>query len=385
MTDELGTAGDLTATGARYRRRSRTRRRPRRLAWPLIALLLIGALAAAVVWLLSERSNSPSTSVSESVPVETATVELMRRDLVETERLDGTLEFTTSSTLTSSVAGTLTAVVAEESLLERGTELFRVDNRPVIAMIGSTPAYRTLERGIAAGPDIFQLEFNLVELGFDPDGELLLDEKFNKKTEAAVKRWQESLGVKDDGIVSLGDVIFLTGENRVSRQLVDLGTSVQPGAPVVELSDVEQVITVALEANRQELVAEQDRVVIELPDEQQIAGVVTEIGRTATAQVLSDGTRTDAVVPITVTPTEPVPGDLVNAPVDVLVTKRALEGTLAAPVTALVALRDGGYAVEIVDGEQTRLVGVEPGVFADGFVEISGADVREGMRVVVPK
>ena len=57
---------------------------------------------------------------------------------------------------------------------------------------------------------------------------------------------------------------------------------------------------------------------------------------------------------------------------------------LAVPVEALLALAEGGYAVEVSDGDgTTHLVGVELGVFADGLVEITG-DVEAGDQVVVP-
>ena len=72
-----------------------------------------------------------------------------------------------------------------------------------------------------------------------------------------------------------------------------------------------------------------------------------------------------------------------GTPVDVLVSIVAATGVLTVPVEAVLALAEGGYAVEVRDGTSTHLVGVELGTFADGFVEITG-DITEGVEVVVP-
>ena len=63
----------------------------------------------------------------------------------------------------------------------------------------------------------------------------------------------------------------------------------------------------------------------------------------------------------------------------------APRNVLAVPVEALLALRGGGNAVEVVgsSGERT-LVAVETGTFADGYVEVTGRGIEEGARVVVP-
>ena len=55
------------------------------------------------------------------------------------------------------------------------------------------------------------------------------------------------------------------------------------------------------------------------------------------------------------------------------------------PVNALVALLEGGYAVERSrdDGTST-LVGVELGLFQDGWVEVRGDGLDEGDAVAVP-
>jgi hypothetical protein len=55
---------------------------------------------------------------------------------------------------------------------------------------------------------------------------------------------------------------------------------------------------------------------------------------------------------------------------------------LAVPVDAVLALAEGGYALEVVDeAGRTHLVGVELGVFADGMVEVRG-DIAAGDQVV---
>ena len=75
--------------------------------------------------------------------------------------------------------------------------------------------------------------------------------------------------------------------------------------------------------------------------------------------------------------------DLDEAPVDVVVETSRAEDVLAVPVQALLALAEGGYALEVVEGGGgTHLVGIETGAFADGFVEVSGGGVADGVEVV---
>ena len=81
----------------------------------------------------------------------------------------------------------------------------------------------------------------------------------------------------------------------------------------------------------------------------------------------------------------PPPRVLDQAPVDVEVVSDRADDVLAVPVTALLALAEGGYAVEVVteDGS-TVLVAVDPGLFADGFVEVTSSSLQAGMDVVIP-
>jgi hypothetical protein len=56
---------------------------------------------------------------------------------------------------------------------------------------------------------------------------------------------------------------------------------------------------------------------------------------------------------------------------------------LAVPVTALLALVGGGYAVEVVTPTGEKLVRVEPGVYADGLVELRQSSLQPGTKVSV--
>lgn len=54
---------------------------------------------------------------------------------------------------------------------------------------------------------------------------------------------------------------------------------------------------------------------------------------------------------------------------------------LTVAVEAIVALREGGYGLELVQGSKTRMVAVETGLTADGRIEVSGTGLAEGMKV----
>ena len=68
-----------------------------------------------------------------------------------------------------------------------------------------------------------------------------------------------------------------------------------------------------------------------------------------------------------------------SASVQVTFTGTAERGVLAVPVTALLALAGGGYAVQLPGG---RLVAVQTGMFAQGLVQVSGTGINAGLRVL---
>jgi peptidoglycan hydrolase-like protein with peptidoglycan-binding domain len=371
----------------------------------------------------------------------------------------------------SRLAGTLTSVLDEGSVVEQGDVLFEVDGRPVVALYGDVPAYRAMrdEATNQTGDDILQLETDLVALGYDP-GNLEVDGEFTGYTEQMVEDWQDAVGAVDDGVVDLGEVVFIPGPTEVVsvdtavgdavgsgspvltvagsdamagndvRQLeealtalgydvgavdgtfdaatkagvlawqgdagleadgiVDLGevvflsndvriasidavsgSPVNPGGAVLSVTSSDIVVTAELPAEDQDILEVGQAVQVELPDTTKVGGTVDQIDSVATRNASGQ-----TVFEVTITLDDvAAAGDLDEAPVDVEVVTDSVSDVMAVPVTALLALREGGYAVEVADGDgSTRLVPVDTGFYADGMVEITSDGVSPGEQVVVP-
>jgi hypothetical protein len=77
-------------------------------------------------------------------------------------------------------------------------------------------------------------------------------------------------------------------------------------------------------------------------------------------------------------------GRLDAAAVDVRYPAKQRKGVLTVPVGALLALAEGGYGLEVVDGQGSQVLPVTVGMFAGGRVEVSGEGVTEGLPVGLP-
>jgi peptidoglycan hydrolase-like protein with peptidoglycan-binding domain len=338
------------------------------------------ATAAALIAGVSVVNAGAGSGAAPSKAGE-GTAEVVRRTLLAQEELDGTLGYGDAVPVVNRAHGTVTWLAPEGTLVDRGEALYELDGQKVPLLLGDRPVWRPLAEGAAAGPDIRQLEENLVALGHATAKNLDVDDTWTAATTAAVKRWQKARGVTETGALALGDAVFLPSAVKVASHSATLGTDAPPGGEVLKATPATQVVSVDLDAGRAGLLETGDAVEVELPDERRIPATVTAVATVATSADNGMGGGGDPTLEVVVTP-DASAGDLDGSPVTVLVTRDRAEDVLAVPVHALLALAEGGYAVELADGG--RLVAVETGLFSGGFVQVTGAGLEPGTRVVVP-
>ncbi|MQA98000.1 MAG: hypothetical protein GEV11_26565 [Streptosporangiales bacterium] len=351
-----------------------------------IVLVATGGGAAYAVY---SGVNEPAPKASAGPA---ATEQIRRGDVVQRTTATGTLGYADSFDLTAARSGTVTYVPTEGATVKRGQTLYGVDRTPVTLMYGKVPLYRTLSEGVTDGPDVRQLESNLRALGHG-DG-LTVDEEFTAATAAAVEAWQEDRGLTETGRVDAAQVVFRPAAVRVADAALQTGERAGPGAKALTLTSTRRIVLVPLDVADQRLAKKGGKVQVELPAGDTVDGVIIEVGTVATAPrsesgssgAGSDGGATeDPTVDVEVELTDPDDaGGLDQAPVSVHLESERAENVLSVPVGALLALREGGYGVEVAEAGGARIVAVETGLFGDGRVEITGAGLAPGMRVGVP-
>ncbi|MBB6546717.1 efflux RND transporter periplasmic adaptor subunit [Nonomuraea rubra] len=359
------------------------RQRRRRGRGKLVAGLLIAVAAAGGGFVavnstgLLEGGAGPTRSAS-ALPPATATVS--RQTLNDTRDADGELGYGPVTTAVSRAPGTITWLPESGATVTRGKSLYRLDNDPVTLMYGDTPAYRDLKIG-SEGKDVENLERNLDKLGYDG---FTVDDEFTYDTYEAVVEWQEDRGLDETGVVKLGQVVFADGKVRVESIEAEEGQPAQPGQKVLTYTGTSKVITVQLEAEDQRMAKKGAKVEVTLPDGKSVNGKITEV---ATVIVPGEGqeepdTRVEALVSIGNAKSAK---GLDKASVDVTFTASQRKNVLTVPVAALVALQEGGFGLEVIEGGSSRYIAVETGLFAGGKVEVSGDGLTEGMTVGMPK
>jgi Putative peptidoglycan binding domain/HlyD family secretion protein len=376
----------------------------RRRIWVPAAVL---AAVTVIGGALAMSSGRQAVAAARSLPIGTTQVE--KRTLSATISQGGILTYRARPdgspySVINQAHGTYTTLPTLGQAIRQGQPLYRVNNRPVALLHGSTPAYRTLSAG-ASGPDVAELNSDLVALGYATRAQLHQRFAFfGTATTTAVEKLQAALGMPGTGTLSLGQAVFGPSAVRVTSVPVQLGGSAQPGETVIQGTSTARQIQVALDASQQTSMAVGNKVSITLPNNQTTAGVVSSVSTVAScppssssggsgsssASAATDTCASGSTPTITVdvTPSDPrATGTWDQAPVQVGITTGTVPDALVVPVTALLAQSSGGYAVEVVGaGERNHLVPVSLGLFDDakGLVQVTGSGLATGQEVVVP-
>jgi hypothetical protein len=352
--------------------------------------------------------------------VSTATV--TRRNLTAQQQVDGALGYGDSYTVlgrpsgssaggspnhaggsTGASPGTLTWVADVGQVIKQGQAVYEVDAVPVELLYGATPAYRDLPEG-ATGKDVTELNADLVALGYAGRSQIdPTSDSFGAATVRAVKKFQDHLGVDQDGVLHLGQVVFLPTPLRVTAIPETAGG--QATGPIVQGTSTTRRVVVNLDATQQLEIKEGDKVAITLPNGQPTPGTVTNVGTVASkgsgasgsgsasgsgassGSGSGSGSGATPTVEVDIAPSDPsATGNFDQGPVQVQIVTATASDALVVPVTALLSLAGGGYAVEVIGPDGThQLVGVSLGLFddADGLVQVTDTRVQPGQKILV--
>ena len=359
----------------------------RRTLLSLLGVLAVAGLATGGVLaydaITTEATGSDDTASDDTAasgdaePLSTTTVR--QTDLVTTTEIDGTLGFGSPVALPNRAAGVITWLPEAGAVIQPGDVLYEVNDLPVLYLPGDQTAYRTL-RNNTEGDDVLQLEEFLDEQGHMAPLSATVDGDFTSYTGDALEDWFEAAhGVLEQDEIPDGWVVFGNDEFRISSVTGSVGGQLNGGS-VLSTTGTTRVVTVQLDTALSGVLTEGQEVLVELPDETEVAAVVTFVAGVVT----TEGQGPNAVSWIDVELELAGSGTgFDESPVTIVVDDAIELDATVVPISALVALAEGGFAVEVmVDGEP-RLTAVTPVNFLGNDVSIDG-DVQPGDVVVIP-
>lgn len=274
----------------------------------------------------------------------------------------------------SAVSGTVTTINVDPSgVSQSGDTVMTIDLRPVVVASGDVPAFRELARG-AVGADVTQLQELLGAKGWS----VAVSGTFDAATEQAVRAWQKVAGFPVDGVVHLGDLVFVPGIPGyvVADSEVVVGARVQEGDPLLSVLDHPE-ITVSLDATQSTLVPQQGDV------------VVGDADTAWTGVIAQSATVEDGSLRLTLSAADgsPICGDSCisdipaegsrNLPVQIVVVPTT--SGVVAPVSAIATDSGGQTFLTMNDGERRSIQIVAS---ARGMAVVTG--VEAGETVLVP-
>jgi peptidoglycan hydrolase-like protein with peptidoglycan-binding domain len=349
------------------------------------------------VYFTASRDPTAPASIS---PLPLEDVRVTQEDL--TQRLDvaGTLEGTPLPIpMTSAGSGIVTWVPDLGEVVTRGQPLFRVNNIPVVLLYGSIPPWRSFSSGMSSGPDILELQDNLLSLGFGRRFGLIANGRYSHADAEAAAGFAKAEGLSGaPGTLAFGSVVFEPGPIVVTGYATSLGGSVSPGALVLQVEgstlqvlsqiDASQVgevhvgtVASVTLATGQVPVMARVSAIAAVPPAGSGSGSSSSI---ASGPAQGNGQSSYVTLRLETQPHAPPPqGSTVAVELQVVV----LRDVFVVPVTALVALLGGGYALQVDDGRgHSHLMAVSVGLIDDvgDLAQVVSPHLRNGLEVEAP-
>jgi len=340
----------------------------------LATALVVGLLlvATAVAFNTATKTGTATRSQSTGLTV----VHVRRGTLTVKVTGGGTLAGTPAPLAAGTqMAGTVTELPTVGTVVVQGQVLYRIDNQPVILLYGHTPVFRAFGPGMTAGPDVVQLEQDLIQLGYGQAYGLVADGNYNFSDEQAVRAFNKAEGLPSGDQLALGAVLFEPGPVVVAADSVGLGASVAAGGAVVSLEMDTPQATVQLSSAQASGITAGTPALVTLSSPSEILnGKVSSV-------VPTSGSNVNVTVSLD---NPPASLSLAQRSVFVDFDVQTLPNVYIVPVSALVATVGGQYALqEALGGGRSALIAVSVGALdnIDGLAQVSGPQVRAGLPV----
>jgi len=336
-------------------------------------VVIVGAGGAGWLVAISRGGTAPLPSD----PIHQTVITLEPVTLTTTASFSATIGYLPALVkAVTAVSGVVTGLPAVGSVIGQGQTLFEVDGEPTILLYGSVPEWRTLDSGASPGADIQELQKNLNQLGYDDGYPLVENGVYSSSTSYAVQRFLSAKGLTPATQLTYGAVLYAPGPLYVSGLAVGLGATVSGGSQILAVTTTERTVTGSYSGFG-----------LALGQRANVSPASGPADPTGTVSSLvaqnSNGSSQEAVT-VTLAGSPVLPTGEIAAQVSVLT--QSVKNTLAVPVQALVALVEGGYALEVPTlGGREHLIAVHVGITgSNNVVQVSGAAVRPGLRVLVP-
>ncbi|MFI9641111.1 efflux RND transporter periplasmic adaptor subunit [Micromonospora sp. NPDC051925] len=369
----------------------------------------------------------------------TATTTVTKGDISTSRTISGTLGYGATRTISGSGNGVITWLPTAGTTITRGQRVYAVNDQSVPLFYGTIPLFRDLDTKGTVGRDVRMVFNNLRALGYEVgrqpspgtavtqsvpasadstgassssaavtdmpapagapspaattnrgptptqthpptrvvtrtvhDGEAVLTAALIE----AIKAWQRHLELPASGELTIGSVLVLPAAVRVSA------LSAQVGAPatgeLLATTSTSKVITVLADQSEAATVDNGDHATVVLSDGTTTPARVTSVG--TALQTQDGGDPSSPKLTLTLVLDQPSKLKQVDsADLQISFAAQTHKQVLTVPISALLALQEGGYALQTPAG---ALIAVKTGIFADGQVEVSGTDVTEGLIVV---